>query len=160
MVMTTRAVADSGSAGRPSGGRLGALAAVTPMTMYLAWNVIGGWGSSGGAFLLATLEIALGALVAGWIVGGRMGRSIPGYILGLVSYGLVGWLVLVPLNVVGSTVADLQDGLISGLLEIVVAAVGYAVYSLPTGIYAVLFLLPFGATWIVTFVLLRRALDR
>ncbi len=89
-----------------------------------------------------------------------MRRSIPGYVLGLVSYGFVGWLILVPLNVVGSTVADLQDGRISGVLEIVVAAVGYAVYSLPTGIYAVLFLLPFGAAWIVTFVLLGRAFDR
>ena len=106
------------------------------------------------------LEITLGAVVAGWIVGGCVGRSIPGHILGLVSYGFVGWLVLVPLNVAGSTVADLQDGRISGLLEIVVAAVGYVVYSLPTGIYAVLFLLPFGAAWIITFVLLRRALDR
>ncbi len=158
--MTTRAVADGGSTGRPSDRRLGALAPVMPVTMYLAWNLIAGWGSSGGPFLLATLEIALGAVVAGWIVGRRVGRSIPGYILGVVSYGFVGWLVLVPLNVVGSTAADLQDGRISGLLEIVVAAAGYAVYSLPTGIYAGLFLLPFGVGWIVTFVVLRRALDR
>ena len=158
--MTTRAVADGGSAGRPSGGRLGALAAVTPVTMYLAWNAIAGWGSSGGAFLLATLEITLGAVVAGWIVGGRVGRSIPGHILGLVAYGFVGAARPPAAQRRRLDSGDLQDGRISGLLEIVVAAVGYVVYSLLIGIYAVLFLLPFGAAWIVTFVLLRRALGR
>ena len=158
--MTTRSVADGGSAGRPSGGRLGVLAAIAPVTMFLAWNLIAGWGSSGGAFLLTTLEITLGAVVAGWIVGGRVGRSVPGHILGLVAYGLVGALVLLPLNVAGSTLGDVQAGRISGVLEVVVATAGYLVYGFVSAAYIAVFLLPFGAAWMVTVVLLRRALDR
>ena len=90
-------------------------------------------GQSSGALRVRPAEITLGAVVAGWIVGGRIGRSLPGYILGLLSVWLRGVARPLPLNVVGSTVADLQAGRISGPLEIVVAAVGYAVYGLPTG---------------------------
>ena len=158
--MTTRDIADRGSAGRLSDRRLGALAAVTPVTVYLAWNVNAGWGSSGGAFLLATLEIALGAVVAGWVVGGRVGRSLPRHILGLVAYGFVGALVLLPLNVAGSTLGDVRAGRVSGVLEVVEAMAGYLVYGLVSAAYIAVFLLPFGAAWMVTFVLLRRVLGR
>jgi hypothetical protein len=155
--MTTGALADDRTPNRPSRGRIGAVAAVTPVTMFLAWNVIAGWGNSGGAFLLATLEITLGALVAGWIVGGRIGRSIPRHILGLFAYGFVGALVLLPLNVAGSTLGDVGTGRVSSLLEVVAAAVGYVVYGLVSAAYLAVFLLPFGAGWLVTFLILRRA---
>jgi hypothetical protein len=128
--------------------------------MYLAWNAIAGWGSSGAAFLLATLEITLGAVVAGWIVGGRVGRSIPRHIVGLVAYGFVGALVVLPLNVVGSTIGDVRAGRVSGLLEVVAAVAGYVVYGLVSAAYVAVFLFPFGAAWMITFVLLRRALGR
>ena len=158
--MTTRDIADGGSAGRLSDGRLGARAAVTPIAMYGAWIALSGWGGSVAEFALAAAEIAIGAVVAGWIVGGRMGRSIPGHILGLLAYGFVGSLVLLPLNVAGSTLGDVQAHRVSGSLEVVIAVAATCVYGLVTAIYVSVFLLPFGAAWIVTVVLLRRALER
>jgi hypothetical protein len=158
--MTTRTLDEERSPRRPSPGRLGAFAAVTPVTMYLAWNAIAGWGSSGAAFLLATLEITLGAVVAGWIVGGRVGCSIPRHLVGLVAYGFVGALVLLPLNVAGSTIGDVRAGRVSGLLDVVATVAGYVVYGLVSAAYVAVFLLPFGAAWMITFVLLRRALGR
>jgi hypothetical protein len=128
--------------------------------MYLSWNVVVGWGGDASQFALATAEIVLGAVAAGWIVGGRMSRSIPGHILGLVAYGFVGLLVLFPLNVAGSTVGDVLAGRVSGVLEVLVAAATYVLYGFVSGLYASVFLLPFGAGWMVTFVLLRRAVGR
>jgi hypothetical protein len=124
--------------------------------MYLAWNAIVGWGDTSGVFLLATIEITIGAVVAGWIVGGRVRRSTTGHILGLVAYGFVGGLVLLPINVAGSTLGDVRAGSVSGLPEIVGAAVGYLAYGVVSAVYVSVFLLPFGAAWLVTFLLLRR----
>ena len=158
--MTTRTLDEERNPRQPSPGRLGAFAAVTPVTMYLAWNAIAGWGSSGAAFLLATLEITLGAVLAGWIVGGRVGRSIPRHVVGLVAYGFVAALVLLPLNAVGSTIGDVQGGRVSGLLEIIAAIAGYVVYGLVSAAYVAVFLLPFGAAWMITIVVLRQTLAR
>lgn len=158
--MTTEVLARDGPRRRPSAGRLGALASVTPIAMYGAWIAISGWGGSASQFVLAGAEITLGAVVAGWIVGGRMGRSIPGHLLGLVAYGFVAWLVLLPLSVVGSTWEDVRSGRVSDLAGVVLAAGGYLLYGAVSGIYALIFLLPFGAGWIVTFLILRRVFDR
>lgn len=128
--------------------------------MYLAWNAIAGWGGSASEFALATLEITLGAVAAGWILGRRVGPSIPGHILGLAAYGFVGELVVLPINLVGSTFGDIQAGRVSGLLEVVGAAVGYVVYGFVSAVYLSVFLLPFGAGWMITFLLLRRAFGR
>ena len=157
--MTTAGSAEEGTPRRLSDRRVGALAAVTPIAVYLAWNAIAGWGGSVGQFVLATAEIALGAGVAGWIVGGRIGRSIPGRILGLVAYGFVGTLVLLPLNVAGSTLDDVHGGRVGGTLEVVGAAFGYLAYGLVSSLYVSVFLLPFGAAWMATFILLRRAVS-
>jgi hypothetical protein len=158
--MTTDVLAHDGPARGTSAGRLGALAAVTPIAMFGAWIAIAGWGGTPIELLLATLEIALGAVVAGWIVGGRLGRSIPARLLGLVAYGLVGWLVLLPLDVAGSTWEEVRAGRVSDLLGVVTSAGGYLLYGAVSGIYAVVYLLPFGAGWIVTFLLLQRATRR
>ena len=158
--MTMGALAHDGPTRRPSAGRLGALGAVTPVAMYLAWIAIAGWGGDVSQFVLRTAELTLGAVAAGWIVGGRLGRSIGASLLGFVVYGFVGWLVLFPLNIAGSTWQDVQSGRVSDLLGVVVAAGGYLLYGLVTGIYVSLFLLPFGAGWIATFLLLRRAFER
>ena len=128
--------------------------------MYLAWIAISGWGGDAGQFVLATAEIMLGAVAAGWIVGGRLGRSVAGNLLGLAAYGFVAWLVLLPLNIAGSTWEDVRSGRVSDLLGVVVAAGGYFLYGLVPGIYALVFLLPFGAGWIVTVLILRRVLER
>ncbi len=128
--------------------------------MYGAWIGISGWGGSSSQFALSSAAIALGAVVAGWIVGGRMGRSIPGHLLGLAAYGFVARLVLLPLGVAGSTWEDVQSGRASDLAGIVLAAGGYLLYGAVSGIYTLVFLLPFGAGWIVTFLILRRAFER
>ena len=93
-------------------------------------------------------------------VGGRLGRSVAASLLGLVSYGFVAWLVLLPLNVAGSTWEDVRSGRVSDLLGVVVAAGGYLLYGLVSGIYALVFLLPFGTGWMVTFLILRRIFER
>jgi hypothetical protein len=158
--MTTDVLADVGPARRRSAGRLGALAGVTPLAMFGAWIAISGWGGTAGEFVRAAAEIALGSIVAGWIVGGRLGRSIAARLIGLVAYGYVAWLVLLPLNVAGSTWEELRSGQVSDPVGVVLAAGGYLLYGLVSGIYAAVFLLPFGAGWIVTFLLLRRAFQR
>jgi hypothetical protein len=136
------------------------MAAVTPVAMYMAWNAIAGWGGDASQFVLGTAALTLGAVAAGWIVGRRLGRSIGASLLGSVVYGFVGWLVLFPLNIAGSTWQDVQAGRVSDLLGVVVAAGGYLLYGLVTGIYVSLFLLPFGVGWMLTFVILRRAFER
>jgi hypothetical protein len=104
--------------------------------------------------------LSLGAVAAGWIVGGRLGRSIPARLLGLVAYGFVAWLVLLPLGVAGSTWEELHAGRVSDLLGVVASAGGFLLYGAVSGLYAVVFLLPFGAGWLVTFLLLLRAFGR
>jgi hypothetical protein len=136
------------------------LAAATPIAMLGAWIVISGWGGTTGQFVLSAAQFALGAVVAGWIVSRRLGRSIPGRLVGIVAYGLVGWLVVLPLNVVGSTWEELQAGRVSDPVDLVLAAGGYLLYGAVSAVYAVVFLLPFGAGWLVTFLLLRRAFER
>ena len=158
--MTMGSLAHDGPAPRPGAGRLGAVAAVTPIAMYLAWIAISGWSGDARQFALAAAEITLGAVAAGWIVGGRVGRSVAASLLGLVAYGFVAWLVLLPLNVAGSTWEDVRSGRVSDLLGVVVAAGGYLLYGLVSGIYALVFLLPFGAGWVVTFLILRRIFER
>ena len=128
--------------------------------MYVAWLAITGWGGTAGEFALATVEIALGAIVAGWIVGGHVGRSIGSRLLGLFAYVFVARLVLLPLNVLGSTWDDVQSGRVSDFPAILVAAGGYLLYGLVSAIYTVVFLLPFGAGWIVTYLILRRVFAR
>ncbi len=86
--MTTNLFANDGPSRRPSDERIGAVASVTPIAMFGAWIAISGWSGTPGGFLVAATQIALGAVAAGWIVGGRMGRSIPGTVVGLVAYGL------------------------------------------------------------------------
>jgi hypothetical protein len=158
--MTTDALEHDGPARRTHAGRLGALAGVTPVVMFVAWNAIFGWGGTNSGFVQAVAQISFGAVVAGWIVGGRVGRSLRGRLLGLVTYGVVAWLVVLPLNVAGSTWEGLRTGQVSGLPGILVAAGGYLLYGLVSSLYAFVYLMPFGTGWILTFLLLRRALER
>ena len=116
--MTTGVLAHDGPRRRPPAGRLGAVAGLTPVMMYLAWIAISGWGGDASQFARATAEITLGAVVAGWIVGGRLGRSFAGGVLGLVAYGFVAYLVLLPVNIAGSTWEEVRSGRVSDLLEL------------------------------------------
>lgn len=158
--MTTDALEHDGPTRRTRAGRLGTLAGLTPVTMFIAWIAISGWSGTTGEFFLAVAQIAIGAVVAGWIVGRRIGRSILGGLLGLVTYGLIAWLVLLPFNAVGSTWEGLRTGQVSGPIGIVVAAGDYLLYGAVISMYAFVFLIPFGAGWILTFLLLRWAVER
>lgn len=158
--MTTHALNHDGPARMTDAGRLGALAAVTPIAIFIAWIAISGWGGTDSGFVQAVAQISFGAVVAGWIVGRRVGRSLRGWLLGLVTYGVVAWLVVLPLNVAGSTWEGLQTGQVSGLPGILVAAGGYLLYGLVGSLYAFVYLMPFGTGWILTFLLLRRAVQR
>lgn len=155
----TSAIAHQGPALRPSASRLGTLAAVTPIAMFGAWMGFSGWVAPAGEIAVAVTAIAFGAAIAGWIVGGRIGRSIPRG-LGFVVYPVVAWFILLPINVVGGTVVDLNAGRLVDPIGVLVAATGYLTYGLVAGVYVFVFLLPIGAGWMVTFVLLRRVFDR
>ena len=158
--MTTGALAEERIPRRLSDGRLGALAAVTPIAMYGAWIAIAGWGGTPIELIRGLAGIGLAAAAAGWIVGSRVGRSVAGRLIGLIAYGLVAYLLLLPLNVLGGTWEDFAAGRTSSAVELVGAAGLYLLYGLVSGIWVCAFLLPFGAGWMVTFVLLRRALGR
>lgn len=124
--------------------------------MYGAWLFIAGWGGTSGQLVIASAEIAFAAVVGGWIVGRRLGRSVPARLGALVAYVFVARLVLVPINVVGSTWEDLRAGRISDLVGIVGAAGGYVLYGAVSAIYTTAYLLPVGAGWLVTVLILRR----
>jgi hypothetical protein len=136
------------------------MAAFTPIAMFASWVVIAGWGGTPFELVRGLLLIGLGAVVAGWIIGARVGSSIASALVGLVAYGLVAYLLLLPLNVVAATSEDAVEGRISGAVELVAAAAGYLLYGLVSGIYVSVYLLPFGAGWLVTFVILRRVFSR
>ena len=111
-------------------------------------------------FVRGIAGIGICAVAAGWILGARIGRSIPGRLLGLVAYGLLGYLLLLPLNVVGATWEDVDAGRTSSAVELVASASLYLLYGVVSAIYVSIYLLPFGAGWMFTFLILRRAFDR
>jgi len=145
---------------RPSAGRLGALAAVTPVAMFGAWIAISGWGGTPLELVRGLAAIGLGAVAAGWIVGARVGRSIAGRLVALVAYGLVAYLLLLPFNVAGAIWEDVVAGRIPSVVELVAAAGGYLVYGLVSGLYVSVYLIPFGTGWMATFLILRRVVER
>jgi hypothetical protein len=157
--VTTSALAHDGPTRPPSAGRVGVLAAVTPIAMFGMWIQLIGWGGTASEIALRVGVVAVVAAVAGWIVGRRLGRSIPGG-LGFVVYPIVAWLVFLPVGVAGATLGDLSAGRFSDAIGVVGAAMGYLLYGLVAGIYTFVLLLPFGAGWMATFVILRRIVAR
>ena len=158
--MTIATLANDGPRQAPSAGRIGALAAVTPIVMFGAWFGIAGWVGSAGGLALFVGEMALGAAAAGWIIGRRLGRSLSDAIMGFLVFGLVAWLVVLPLNVAAGSVMDLQSGKVADAIGLLAAPAGYLLYGLVVGIYASVFLLPFGLGWVVTFFILRWVFER
>lgn len=158
--MTTDALAHDGPTRPPSAGRLGAMAAVTPIAMFASWVMVSAWGGTTLELVRGMVLIGLAAIVAGWIIGARLGRSITSALVGLIAYAPVAYLVLLPLNLLGATLEDVSAGRSSNALELVVAATFHLIYGLVTGLYVSIFLLPFGVGWIVTFLILRRVFER
>ena len=158
--MTTDVLTNDGPTRRASAGRLGALAAVTPLAMFGAWILISGWGGSAIELARGIAGVGVGAVLAGWIVGARVGGSIAAWIVGLVAYGFVAYVVLLPLNILGAIWEDVSAGRTSNAIELVASASLYLLYGLVSAIWVSVYLLPFGAGWMVTFLLLRRVLER
>jgi hypothetical protein len=128
--------------------------------MYGAWIGISGWGGTPVELVRGSVLIGLAAVVAGWIIGARVGRSLASELVGLVAYVPVAYLVLLPVNVLGAALEDVSAGRSSNALELVIAAATYALYGLVSAIYVSVFLLPFGAGWIATFLVIRRVFER
>jgi hypothetical protein len=144
---------------RPStGARLGALAGVTPVLMFLAWNGIFGWGGTPIEFIQGLVIIAAIALVAGWIVGGRSRRSVRSVLLDTVAYPVVVWLLVLPISVVGSTWTGVVEGSLGDPAAVVTSMLFLLLYGAASAIYLIPFLIPFGAGWALTYYLLRRGM--
>lgn len=138
--------------------RLGALAGIAPSLTFVAWISIARWNGTTGEFLLSLTTISVAAVVAGRIVGSRLGGSVRSSLLGVVAYSGVAWLIFVPLGVIGSTWQRVQDGSITDPAAVVVVVAGLLAYALVSSIWVPIYLMPFGAIWMVTFRLLGRAL--
>lgn len=136
------------------------MAAVTPIVMFLAWIWINGWSGSQEGFIEAVVEISIGAVVAGSILGlvfdGTLGRGL----IALITYGVVAWLAVLPINAVGSTWEELRAGRVSGPIEIGTSIGSYLLVGLVNSLYGFVYLLPFGAGWMLSLLLLRRAFLR
>jgi hypothetical protein len=154
--MTTDALEQDGQA-RPSGARrLGAIAGVTPVAMFVAWTAISGWGGTAIEFVQGLAIIAGIALVAGWIVGGRSGRSIRSVLLDTIAYPVVAWLLVLPVGVIGSTWTGVIDGSLNDPAAVVISMLFMLLYEAASALYLIPFLTPFGAGWAVTYYILRR----
>jgi hypothetical protein len=138
--------------------RLGAIAAATPITMYLVWNVISGWGGTRIEFIRATAVLLVIAIAAGWIVGGRSGRSIRSALLDCLAYAAVAWLITLPIGVIGSTWAGVSDGTFADPIAALGSMGPLLLYGLVSSFYVIPLLTPFGAGWSLTYHLLRRGM--
>lgn len=124
--------------------------------MFVALNSIGRWNGTPSEFLLALTAVLIVAVVAGWIVGSRIGSSIRSSLLGVIAYAGAAWLSFVPFGVIQGTWQRVQDGGATDPTAVVAAMVGLLAYAFVSSIYIVPLLVPFGAVWMVAFRLLRR----
>ncbi len=144
---------------RPSAAaRLGAIAGVTPVAMFLIWIGISGWGGTPFEFVQGLAIIAAIAVVAGLIVGGRSGRSVRSLLLDAVAYPAVAWAFVLPIGVVGSTWTRVIDGSLSDPAGVVTSMFFLLLYGAVSAIYLIPLLTPFGAGWAVTYRALRRGM--
>lgn len=136
--------------------RLGALAGIAPGSLVVAWSSIVHWYGGPRESLMPLTTILIVAVVAGWIVGSRIGSSIRSSLLGIVGYSWAAWLIFVPFGVMGSTWERVQVGSITDPAAVVAGVAGLLAYALVASIWVPIYLLPVGAIWIVTFRLLGR----
>lgn len=136
--------------------RLGVLAGIAPGVMFVALNSIAGWYGTPGEFLLPLTMILIVAVVAGSVVGSRIGSSTRSSLLGVIAYAGAAWLTFVPFGVIQGTWQRVQDGGATDPAVVVAAMVGLLAYAFVSSIYVVPLLVPFGGVWMVAFRLLRR----
>ena len=156
--MTTSSLEQDGRPRPPTASRLGAIAGVTPVAMFVAWTTISGWGGTTIEFVQGLAIIAAIALVAGWVVGGRSGRSVRSVLLDTIAYPVVAWLLVLPVGVIGSTWTGVVDGSLSEPAAVVTSMFFMLLYWAASALYLIPFLIPFGAGWAVTYYVLRRGM--
>jgi len=139
---------------------LGALAGIAPGVMFVALNSIMGWHGTLGEVLVPLTVVLIAAVVAGWVVGSRIGSSTRSSLLGVIAHAGVAWLTFVPFGVIQGTWQRVQDGGATDPVAVVVAMVGLLAYAFVSSVYVVPLLVPFGAVWMVAFRLLGRVSAR
>jgi hypothetical protein len=154
--MATSSLGHLGAAHRSAAARLGALAGATPIGMFVAWAALSGWTGSVGSFVLVLAEIGIGAVGAGWIIGRFIDGTARRWFIGLLTYGVVGWMVVLPINAAGSTWAAFDSGRLTGPSDLLLSAAGYLLSGAVVSLYGFVYLLPFGAGWSLTMAVLRR----
>lgn len=136
--MTTDALEHDGPTQTSAAGRLGALAAITPIAMFVAWIAITGWSGTSADLIRATAAIASIAVLTGWIIGARSHGSVRHTVVGVLAYPALAWLVMLPIGAIVST----QPWLV--------------LYGLVASLYVIPLLTPFGIGWSLTYYALRR----
>jgi hypothetical protein len=136
--MTTHSLEHHGPARPPAAARLGAVAALTPIVMFVSWVAISGWGGTAADLIRALAVIGSIAVVAGWIVGSRSSGSVRHAVVGVVAYPAVAWFVMLPISALSTGAWGVAYGLVSSL-------------------YVIPLLTPFGIGWSLTYYALRRA---
>jgi hypothetical protein len=156
--MTTDAFEHSGPTQTSGAGRLGALAGVTPIVMFIGWTFVSRWSGSTRDFLVALAAICAVAVIAGWIVGCRSGGSIRSGLLDVVAYPAVAWLIWLPIGVLLSTLSGVADGTVSDPAAAIASKGFLLLYGLVSSLYVIPLMTPFGAGWAVTYYALRRGM--
>ena len=131
--MTTDAFEQGGPIQTSAAGRLGALAGITPIAMFIAWVAMTGWSGT-------AADIASIAVLTGWIVGARSRGSVRHTVVGVLAYPALAWLVMLP---IGAIVSAEPWGVLYGLVA---------------SLYVIPLLAPFGFGWSLTYYALRRAM--
>jgi len=127
------------------------MAGVAPALLFAAWTWIVAWYQSIGALVLIVSLLAVIAILAGGVVGARIGPSLTSSILGVVAYAASAWLLFVPVGVARTILEGLSADRIRDGGSLLVTAVGGLAYGLVSTLYMVVLLLPLGAAWVVTF---------
>ena len=144
---------------RAKGTRSGALAAIAPALLIVAWTWVAARYQSIGELVLAVSVLAAIAIVAGGIVGARIGPSMTSSVLGIVAYAAVAWLVFVPVGVARTVLGALGEGRMDAS-DLAITLFGGLAYGLVSSLYMVILLLPLGVVWVVAFRVLGRGAAR
>jgi len=144
---------------RAKGTRSGALAAIAPALLIVAWTWVAAWYQSIGELVIAVSVLAVIAILAGGIVGARIGPSMTSSVLGIVAYAAVAWLVFVPVGVARTVLGALGEGRMDAS-DLAITLFGGLAYGLVSSLYMVILLLPLGVVWVVAFRVLGRGAAR
>jgi len=136
---------------RAGGTRSGALAAIAPALLIGAWTWITLGYQSIGELVLAVSVLAAIAILAGGIVGARIGPSMTSSVLGIVAYAAVAYLLFVPVGVAWAIWEGIGDGSIADAGALVITVAGRLAYGLVSTLYVVILALPLGVAWVVAF---------